>query len=76
MKKRIDKIRKKKWKILLAAGIVVLFSVVGAAAFQEASVIYWAVSGKVAVHLEEYTVRDRWTGGDAGREYFQDSQDL
>lgn len=67
MKKRIDKIRKKKWKALLAAGIVVLFSVVGVAAFQEASVIYRAISGKVAVHLEEYTVRDgeetEWTDG-------------
>lgn len=57
----------RRWKAVLIAGAALLLSAASAAAFQEVSVIYRAVSGKVAVHLEEYMVKDgeetKWTDG-------------
>ena len=69
MKKTIEKVRKKRWRALLTAGAVILLSAVGVFAFQEVSVIYRAVSGKVAVHMEEYMMKDgeemEWMDGQA-----------
>lgn len=67
MNKKKEKIRKRRWRAVLIAGAAVLLSAVGVAAFQEVSVIYRAVSGKVEVHLEEYMMKNgeetEWTDG-------------
>lgn len=49
---------KKKRKAVLAVGGILLLGAASVSAYSELSVIYQAVTGKVAVHLEEYAVKD------------------
>ncbi|MCI5510328.1 MAG: hypothetical protein MR436_07815 [Eubacterium sp.] len=54
----VENIWNKKWKIAICTGLVSLMTAAGIYAFREVSVVYKAVTEKVDVRLEEYTVRD------------------
>ena len=69
-----------KIKILAAAGLAMMLTGVSVLAFSEVSVLMQAVSGKVAIRLEEFTVKgrllERKSCGASGRQAVKDCQNF